>query len=329
MYPIARLRRNRRTSCLRELVAETTLSSSNLILPIFVVTGTNQLQEIKSMPNIYRQSIDQVILSARSASLVGIKAIMLFPCVSQKLKTDNAEESYNADNLICNTIKSLKEAKIDISIICDVALDPYTINGHDGIIFNDEIDNDKTIEILCKQAISLARAGADIIAPSDMMDGRIISIRNALDESNFVNINILSYGVKYASGCYGPFRDAVNNRHNHYLDKSTYQMDIRNVKEAMREIETDVEEGADIIMIKPGMMFLDIIREASNHFNIPLFAYQVSGEYAMLKFAAEAGAIEWRATMLESLISFRRAGASSIVTYAAIEFAEILNKKLL
>jgi porphobilinogen synthase len=324
MYPLVRLRRNRRTNWIRELVSETTISPKNLILPIFVIEGHNQLQEISSMPGVYRQSIDQVVLTAQKAEKAGIQAIALFPSIDLELKSDDADEAYNLDNLICRAIRTLKNSGISIGIICDIALDPYTSHGHDGIIVDGDVHNDKTIEALCNQALVLAKAGADIVAPSDMMDGRIMSIRDELDEEGFEHVNILAYAAKYNSCFYGPFRDALNNQ-NQQLDKATYQMDIRNTKEAMREIEQDLAEGADMIMIKPGTMFLDVIHAASVTFNANIFAYQVSGEYAMLKFASLAGAFDWRSAMLESLIACRRAGAAGIFTYAALEIAEMLN----
>lgn len=326
MYPIVRLRRNRRTSWLRELVAETTLSVKNLILPIFVIDGEKERQEIKTMPGVYRLSIDHAVSVAKEAESKGIQAIALFPCVPTELKTESAEEAYSLDNLICRTIRNIRNANVNIGIICDVALDPYTTHGHDGVVINGEVDNDTSIEALCNQALILAKAGADVVAPSDMMDGRILAIRKELDEAGFLNVNILAYAAKYASSFYGPFRDAVNSNKNEYLSKATYQMDIRNIKEAMREIEYDIEEGADMVMVKPGMPFLDVIHAASNNFNAIIYAYQVSGEYSMLKFAAMAGAIDWEKALLESLISFRRAGASAIFTYAALEAADILSR---
>ncbi len=326
MYPVVRLRRNRRTSWLRELVAETTLSPSNLILPIFVVEGEKQRQSIKTMPGVERLSIDQVVITAKRAQQLGIQAIALFPCVENDLKSEDADEAYNLDNLICRTIRTLRSADINIGIICDVALDPYTSHGHDGIVVGNDVDNDSTVEALCNQALVLAKAGADIVAPSDMMDGRIQAIRHELDQDGFEHVNILAYAAKYASSFYGPFRAALNNENKTVLDKASYQMDIRNIKEAMREIELDLNEGADIIMIKPGMPFLDVIHAAANSFDVNIFAYQVSGEYAMLKFAAEAGAINWQASILESLIGLKRAGASAIFTYAALEVAELLNR---
>lgn len=326
MYPIVRLRRNRKTFWLRELLAETTLSAKDLILPLFVIEGANQRQEIESMPGIYRLSIDQIVLTAKEAYENNIQAIALFPCIDQQLKSNNADEAYNLDNLICRTIRAIRQANINIGIICDVALDPYTIHGHDGVVCNGDVDNDQTVKALCEQALVLAKAGADIVAPSDMMDGRIIGIRQILDAEGFHKVNILAYAAKYASSFYAPFRDALNNNKIAYLDKATYQLDIRNSKEAMLEIEHDLSEGADMIIIKPGMMFLDIIREAAMNFNTPIFAYQVSGEYAMLKFAAEAKALNWHAALIESLICFKRAGARGILTYAALEAAKILQQ---
>ena len=242
------------------------------------------------------------------------------------LKNENADEAYNLDNLICRTIRSLRNANIDIGIICDVALDPYTSHGHDGIVVDGDVDNDKSIKALGNQALVLAKAGADIIAPSDMMDGRIFAIREVLDEAGFESVNILAYAAKYNSCFYSPFRDALNNK-NRGLNKATYQMDIRNIKEALREIEYDIAEGADMVMVKPGMPFLDVIHAASSSFDIRVFAYQVTGEYSMLKIAANAGALDWESAILESLIAFRRAGASAILSYAALEVAEILNSK--
>lgn len=323
MYPLIRLRRNRKAAWLRDLVAETTLRVEDLVLPLFVVEGHNQRQEIKTLPDTYRLSIDQVIETAKKAVDLGIKAIALFPCIDQSLKSENGDEAYNLDNLMCRTIRSIKNADIDIGIICDIALDPYTTHGHDGVIHNGEVDNDRSVKALCNQALTLAQAGVDIVAPSDMMDGRIMDIREYLDKEHFTNVGILAYAAKYASSFYGPFRDAVKSNKKTYLDKSSYQMDVRNIKEAMLEIEHDIAEGADMVMVKPGMPFLDVIREAANNFNTKIFAYQVSGEYAMLKFAANAGVLEWEKSLFESLISFKRAGASGIYTYAALEAAEL------
>ncbi len=324
MYPIVRLRRNRRTSWLRDLTSETHLQPSDLILPIFVIEGENLRTEVKTMPGVFRQSIDQVVITAMEAEKRGIKAIALFPSIDPSLKSESADEAYNLDNLICRTVRSLKNAGLSIGVICDVALDPYTTHGHDGILIDGDVDNDQTVEALSNQALVLAKAGVDIVAPSDMMDGRIMAIREDLDENDFINVNILAYAAKYNSSFYGPFRDAVGSNKKNYLSKATYQMDVRNRSEAMREIEHDIEEGADMVMVKPGMPFLDIINEASQRFDIHVLAYQVSGEYAMLKIASENGALDWEKIMIESLICFKRAGTSAILTYAALEAAELL-----
>lgn len=324
MYPIVRLRRNRRTSWLRDLTSETCLQPSDLILPIFVIEGENLRTEVKTMPGIFRQSIDQVVVTAREAEKRGIKAIALFPSIDSSLKSENADEAYNLDNLICRTVRSLKNAGLTIGVICDVALDPYTTHGHDGILVDGDVDNDQTIRALSNQALVLAKAGVDIVAPSDMMDGRIMAIREDLDENNFINVNILAYAAKYNSSFYGPFRDAVCSNKKNYLSKATYQMDVRNRSEAMREIEQDIKEGADMVMVKPGMPFLDIINEASQRFDVHVLAYQVSGEYAMLKIASENEALNWEKIIVESLICFKRAGASVILTYAALDAAELI-----
>lgn len=326
MYPIVRLRRNRRASWLRDLISESNLTAQHLVLPLFVTEGQKIRQEIKTMPGVYRLSIDQVVLTAKEAESKGIKAIALFPCIDKKLKTESADEAYNLDNLICRTIRTLKDAGLTIGIICDVALDPYTTHGHDGIVIDNDVDNDDTIEALSDQALVLAKAGADIIAPSDMMDGRIEAIRDNLDSEGFENVNILAYAAKYASCLYGPFRSALQdkNKDGNNICKATYQMDLRNIKEAMREIEQDLDEGADMVIIKPGIHCLDIIHKASQEFNAPILAYQVSGEYSMLKLASEAGAINWEKSILESLICMRRAGASAIFSYAALEVVDLL-----
>lgn len=325
MYPTVRLRRNRKHSWLRDLVSESILRPHHLILPLFVVEGHKVRQEIKSMPGVCRLSIDQIILEAKKAAALGIKAIALFPVVDEGLKSEDAQEAYNIENLICRTIRDLKNEKIDIGIICDVALDPYTTHGHDGILLDGDVHNDVTIEALCNQALVLAKAGADIIAPSDMMDGRIGEIRYVLDEEGFVDIAILAYAAKYASAFYGPFRHAIGSSGSLGVgEKDTYQMDCRNIDEALREIEFDVEEGADMVIIKPGMPCLDVLHAAAQNFSVPVFAYQVSGEYSMIKVSAEKGLFSYERVMMESLIAFRRAGARAIFTYAAIEIAEML-----
>lgn len=325
MYPIVRLRRNRKHEWLRDLVSEHHLLPHHLILPLFVIEGHNVREEVKTMPSVFRLSIDNLVKEAAKAENLGIKAIALFPVIDSSLKSDNADEAYNLDNLICRAIRAIKNANIKIGIICDVALDPYTTHGHDGIVKDEDVDNEETIEALCNQALVLAKAGADIIAPSDMMDGRIGAIRDFLDEENFSDIPILAYAAKYASNFYGPFRDAVGSKKNlGGFSKNTYQMDYRNIGEAMREIELDIDEGADMIMVKPGMPYLDVISAANQNFSLPIFAYQVSGEYSMIKAAAESGCFDFENAMIESLIAFRRAGARAIFTYAALEIAERL-----
>ncbi len=325
MYPETRLRRNRKTGWIRDLVAESNLRISDLVLPIFVVDGKYQKQEIEHMPGVYRLSIDELVKSAKEAEHRGIKMIALFPCIEESLKSPSADEAYNLDNLICKAVRTLKNSGVNIGICCDVALDPYTTHGHDGIMHESEIDNDKTIEALRSQAMTLAKAGADVIAPSDMMDGRVAAIRKFLDEENFQNTNIMAYAAKYNSKFYGPFRRAVKSELDKTICKATYQMDYRNSIEAMREIQQDVSEGADIIMIKPGMPYLDVIKDATQNFDVPIFAYQVSGEYAMLKLSSNAGIFDWHKVLIESLYSFKRAGARAIFTYGALDATEILD----
>jgi len=327
MYPYIRLRRTRSHPWLRELLAENNISASDLILPVFLTEGRNIKEKISTLPGVYRLSIDQVEIVAKEAENLGIKAIALFPCISEELKSENGDEAYNLDNLICRCIRHIKNARINIGIICDVALDPYTTHGHDGVLSNIEIvDNDLTLEALQNQSLVLAKAGADILAPSDMMDGRIGAIRKTLENNDFGHIPIIAYAAKYASHFYGPYRDAVGSTGSlGKSDKKTYQLDPRNSKEATREIKLDINEGADIILIKPGMPYLDIIKHAADNFNLPVFAYQVSGEYSMIKFAAQNGACNFEDTLMETLICFKRAGAKCIFTYGAIEIAKILN----
>lgn len=327
MYPIVRLRRTRKYDWLRNIVAETELHPQHMIYPMFVVDGDNVQESVSTLPDVYRFSKDNIVKQAKLAESVGIKAIALFPVVPSELKNEDASEAFNNDNLICQTIKSIKDSGINIGIICDVALDPYTSHGHDGIVIDGDVHNDATIDALIEQAVVLSSAGADIVAPSDMMDGRVGAIRESLDEEGMEHVAILSYAAKYASHFYGPFRDAVGSRSSFGKNnKTTYQMDPRNLLEAMREIELDIEEGADMVMVKPGMPYLDVIREASNSFAVPIFGYQVSGEYAMMKYAANAGCFDFMSVMRESLMSFRRAGATGIFTYAALEVAKELNK---
>ena len=321
-----RLRRNRKYQWLRDLTSENFLSPKDLILPLFVIDGEGKKEKIPNLPGVFRLSIDLIIKEVKLAKKLGIPAIMLFPVTKQSLKTDDGKEAWNRDNLICKTIREIKNSVAEIGVICDVALDPYTIHGHDGIITKvGEVDNDRTIELLCKQALAQAEAGCDIISPSDMMDGRIGKIRKALDENSFSDVGIMAYSAKYASSFYGPFRNAVGSDKNlGKSDKKTYQMDYRNSREAMREIALDVSEGADSIIIKPGMPYLDIVSLASQNFKLPIISYQVSGEYAMLKFAAKKNICDFDQIFLESLTSFKRAGASSIITYGAIRAAKLI-----
>lgn len=325
-FPQVRLRRLRKSAWMRELVAQNSLRESDLILPLFVIEGKNIEQKIDHLPGVSRFSIDLIVKKAKEAKALGIPAVMLFPAIEQKLKTVDGKEAFNEDNLICRTIKAIKKQVPEIGVICDVALDPYTTHGHDGIIDeNGEVLNDATIEVLCKQALVQASAGCDIIAPSDMMDGRVAVIRDTLEDYGFMDVAIMSYAAKYASSFYGPFRHAVGSASNlKKSDKKTYQMDFRNSLEAMREIALDVDEGADMVIIKPGMPYLDVVKEASQNFSLPIISYQVSGEYAMLKHAANNGAFDFDVALFESLISFKRAGASAIITYGAIEIAKKL-----
>ena len=323
-FPKTRLRRNRKSEWVRNLTAETSLLPNDLILPLFVIEGKGKEEKIPHLPGTSRLSIDLIIKKAKEAKTLGIPSLMLFPIIDQKLKTADGKEAVNEKNLICRAIAALKNAVPEIGVISDVALDPYTSHGHDGVIDKKGyVVNDDTIEILCAQANAQAAAGCDIIAPSDMMDGRIGVIRDALDDQGFIDVSIMSYAVKYASSFYGPFRHAVGSATNlKKFDKKTYQMDFRNSAEAMREIALDVEEGADMIIVKPGMPYLDIVKEAAQNFKLPIISYQVSGEYAMLKHAADAGAFDFSAAFYESLVAFKRAGASAIITYGAIEAAK-------
>ena len=325
-FPRVRLRRNRKSAWIRDLTAQNTFLPSDLILPLFVIEGKNKEEKISHLPDVSRLSIDLIVKKAKEAQKLGIPALMLFPVIDQKLKTSNGKEAINSKNLMCRAIYEIKNAVPEIGVITDVALDPYTTHGHDGII--DEkgyVENDATIEILCQQALVQAQAGCDIIAPSDMMDGRIGIIRDALDDQGFSDVAMISYAVKYASSFYGPFRHAVGSVNNlKKSDKKTYQMDFRNSQEALREVALDVAEGADMIIVKPGMPYLDVVSQVSQNFKLPVIAYQVSGEYAMLKFAAEKGAFDFDTAFYESLMAFKRAGASAVISYGAIEVAKKL-----
>jgi len=323
-YPALRMRRNRKADWIRRLVSEHNLSVSDLILPLFVKDGTAKKEIIKSMPGIYRYSIKDLSKVVEKACKLKIPLIALFPYTNLSKKNEYGTESLNENNLICRSVKALKkEFKNDIGIMCDVALDPYTTHGHDGILKNKKIDNDLTVEILIKQSLLQAEIGCDIVAPSDMMDGRIGKIRKALDRRGLTDTQIVSYAVKYASNFYGPFRDAVGSKATLKGDKKTYQMDFKNSTEALREVALDIKEGADIIMVKPGLPYLDIIKTVKDNFKVPIFSYQVSGEFSLIKNGIDKGIINQDA-ILESLISLKRAGSNAIVTYFSLDVANQL-----
>ena len=320
-YPNIRLRRNRKMDWSRRLVQENTLSSSDLIWPIFIKEGKNIKEAIKSMPGVYRYSIDKLEGLVERALKQEIPMIALFPQTPNSKKNYKGSEALNKNNLICKALKLIKKKYKNIGLMCDVALDPYTDHGHDGLLKNNYVDNDETVKILVKQALLQAEMGCDVIAPSDMMDGRIGQIRKALDKKGFQLVQILSYAVKYASNFYGPFRDAVGSQKVLKGNKKNYQMDFKNSKEALREVALDIQEGADFVMVKPGMPYLDIIKLVKDNFKIPVFAYQVSGEYSLIKNGINNNILKKEA-IIESLISFKRAGASAIVTYFAEEIAK-------
>jgi len=323
-YPALRMRRNRKADWIRRLISEHNLSASDLILPLFVKDGNKKKEKIKSMPGIYRYSIKSLSKIVERACKLKIPLVALFPYTKLSKRNKNGTEALNENNLICRAVKTLKkEFKNDIGIMCDVALDPYTIHGHDGILKNKKIDNDLTIEILIKQSLLQAEMGCDIVAPSDMMDGRIGKIRKALDKKDLSDTHILSYAVKYASNFYGPFRDAVGSKKTLKGDKKTYQMDFKNSTEALREVAIDIKEGADIVMVKPGMPYLDIIKTVKDNFKIPIFSYQVSGEYSLIKNGIDKGIINQDA-IFESLVSLKRAGSNAIVSYFSLEVANQL-----
>jgi porphobilinogen synthase len=318
------MRRNRRTGWSRRLVAENQLSPADLIWPMFVVDGEGVEQPVPSMPGVARLSVDRAVEAARRAQALAIPAVALFPYTDPKLRTDDAREAFNPDNLVCRATRAIKDAGIDIGVMLDVALDPYTSHGHDGLMADGVILNDATLEALVRQSLVQAEAGCDIIAPSDMMDGRIGAIRSALEAAGHTDTQIMAYAAKYASAFYGPFRDAVGSAKTLTGDKRTYQMDPANGDEALREVALDIAEGADMVMVKPGLAYLDIVYRVAATFGVPTFAYQVSGEYAMLAGAAERGWLDRERVMLESLIAFKRAGAAGILTYFAPEAAELL-----
>ena len=327
-YPATRLRRNRMDPWSRRLVAENRLSVEDLIWPVFVHDGPNTRTPVPSMPGVDRLSIDLMVEAVRRAADQGIPAVAIFPATDAGKKTSDGREALNPDNLVCRSVRAIKAAVSDIGMICDVALDPYTSHGQDGLVRDGQVVNDETVEVLCKQAVVQAEAGCDVIAPSDMMDGRVGAIRRALDGAGFQPVRILSYAAKYASAFYGPFREAVGSSANlGTADKRTYQMDPRNGDEALREVALDVAEGADMVMVKPGLPYLDLVHRIKEAFGLPTFVYQVSGEYAMLATAGQNGWLDREKAMIESLLAFKRAGADAILTYFAVEAAQSLSRR--
>ena len=319
-----RLRRNRRSEWARRMVQENVLTTNDLIWPLFVMDGQKTRVPVPSMPGVERLSVDQAVREAERAAKLTIPCIALFPYTDPALRDETGSEAVNPDNLVCQAIRAIKREVPGIGVLCDVALDPFTSHGHDGLLRDGTILNDETVAVLVKQAIVQAQAGCDIIAPSDMMDGRVGAIRKALDAENFTDVSIMSYAAKYASAFYGPFRDAVGSAKTLQGDKRTYQMDPGNSDEALREVALDIEEGADMIMVKPGLPYLDIVRRVKDAFGMPTFAYQVSGEYAMIMAAAQNGWLDGERAMLESLIAFKRAGCDGVLTYFAPRVAEKL-----
>ena len=324
-YPETRLRRTRSSMFSKLITAENSLSVNDLIMPLFIIKGKGLSQPIESMPNIFRYSPDKVLGVVEQIVSLGIPAIALFPNIENSVKDETGSLAFNSKNLICETVKLIKSEFPNLGIICDVALDPYTDHGHDGLLINGEIDNDKTIEVLVKQSLVQAEAGCDAVAPSDMMDGRVSAIRHALDDNGYQGTQIISYAAKYASSFYGPFRDAIgSNKLKNLIDKTSYQMNPANSDEAMREISLDINEGADMIIIKPGMPYLDIIYRAKEEFNFPLLAYQVSGEYSMIYYSSNKGYMDYKKAVLESLVCFKRAGACGILSYFSLDAAKVL-----
>jgi porphobilinogen synthase len=324
-FPRTRMRRMRRDPWSRRLMQEVELSAGDLIWPLFVHEGDDLITPVASMPGVSRLSIDHLVRAAREARDAGIPAIAVFPVIDPGKKTPDGELATDPENLVCRAVRAVKSACPELGVVCDVALDPFTTHGQDGLVRDGYVVNDETVEVLCRQAVVQAAAGCDVIAPSDMMDGRIGKVRDALDAAGHQHVRILSYAAKYASAFYGPFRDAVGSKSNLGSgDKRTYQMDPANLAEALREVALDLEEGADMVMVKPGMPYLDVIRRVKDAFGVPTVAYQVSGEYAMLRAASERGWLDWDRAILESLIAFKRAGADAILTYAAIEAAKLM-----
>jgi len=326
-FPALRMRRLRRYEWSRRLVAESALSPSDFIWPIFVIDGSMRREPVASMPGVERLSVDVVVEAAREAARLRIPALALFPYTDAALKTPDGREGLNPNNLVCRAVRAVKSAVPGIGVMCDVALDPYTSHGHDGVLVDGYVANDETVEILVRQALIQAEAGCDILGPSDMMDGRVGAIRTALEKNGFSGTIIMAYAAKYASAFYGPFRDAVGSAKVLTGDKATYQMDAANAEEALREVALDLAEGADMVMVKPGMPYLDVLTRIRDAFGVPTFAYQVSGEYAMLMAAAERGWLDRDRVVLESLTAFKRAGAAGILTYFARDAARLLAGK--
>lgn len=324
-FPAARLRRLRKSPALRAMVSENHLSPADFIWPVFVMAGSDDETAIPSMPGVTRKTVDRIAEAAREAADLGVPAMCIFPYTAMEHRTEDCAEAWNPDNLSNRAIRAIKDAVPEMAVMTDIALDPYNINGHDGFVENGEIINDRTVDALVKMALAQAEAGADILGPSDMMDGRIGAIRTVLEENHHADVAILSYSAKYASAFYGPFRDAVGASSALKGDKKTYQMQPANSDEALRLIARDISEGADMVMVKPGMPYLDICRRAKDIFGVPTFAYQVSGEYAMLTAAAQNGWLDREKVMLESLLAFKRAGCDGILTYFAIDAAKALN----
>jgi porphobilinogen synthase len=326
-FPATRLRRPRRAEWSRRLARENLLTANDLIWPMFIVDGENQRVPVASMPGVERLSIDLAVAAAEEAARLAIPAIALFPYTDMSRRNDQATEAWNPENLVCRAVRAIKAAVPDVGVLCDVALDPYTSHGHDGLLIGGEIANDETIEALIRQSLAQAEAGCDVLAPSDMMDGRIGAIRQALEDHGHKNTLIMAYSAKYASAFYGPFRDAVGSSSTLKGDKRAYQMDPANTDEAIREVELDLAEGADMVMVKPGMPYLDIVRRVKDEFGAPTFVYQVSGEYAMLQAAIGNGWLDRDRAMMESLLAFKRAGADGILTYYAREAARLLRER--
>lgn len=322
-----RPRRNRKAEWARRMVRENVLTTDDLIWPLFLIDGNNKREQIASMPGVERLSVDQAVREAERAMKLTIPCLALFPYTDPSLRDEEGSEATNPNNLVCQAVRAIKKEFPDLGILCDVALDPFTSHGHDGLIADGKILNDETVAVLVRQALVQAEAGCDIIAPSDMMDGRVAAIREGLDRSGLLDVQIMAYAAKYASAFYGPFRDAIGSAKTLTGDKRTYQMDSANTDEALREVELDISEGADMVMVKPGMPYLDVVRRVKDTFAMPTFAYQVSGEYAMIAAAANNGWLDGDRAMMESLLAFKRAGADGVLTYFAAKMAEKLTAR--